>query len=92
MSAFLAQDELKTLTGYARKACQVAQLRKMGIAYFLNAAGHPVVPRSIFDPKLATPVQAEWEPSVLKGNSNHGKAQKPLYESANPHEGAGSWG
>ena len=43
MSIFLATEDLRILTGHARKAHQIAYLEKDGIAFILNACGQPVV-------------------------------------------------
>lgn len=60
---FLTPSELKQLTGYAQRTRQVAQLRRMGIAFFVNAAGQPVVPRSTIDGGKPTTQPNTWEPS-----------------------------
>lgn len=36
---FLDAEDLKALTGYAQRARQIAQLRQMGIPFWINAAG-----------------------------------------------------
>lgn len=46
---FLEPEEVRILTGRAHKAKQIAQLRKMGIPFFLNAAGHPIVSRAAIE-------------------------------------------
>jgi hypothetical protein len=43
---FLEPAEVRALTGKAQKTKQVEQLRKMGIPFFVNAAGHPIVARA----------------------------------------------
>ncbi len=43
---FLEPEEIRTLTGWAQKRKQVEQLRKMGIPFFVNAAGHPIVSKA----------------------------------------------
>jgi hypothetical protein len=42
-SLFLDDDALRQLTGCAQKAKQVAQLRRMGIPFWVNARGQAVV-------------------------------------------------
>lgn len=63
---FLDDGQLKKLTGYAQKAKQVAQLRRMGVPFFVNAAGKPVVAEAalqgIKSPEI-TQTQGSWEPS-----------------------------
>lgn len=43
MSIFLSQDDVAILTGKKLKSAQVEELRKMGIAFFVNSSGRPVV-------------------------------------------------
>ena len=61
---FLNADELKELTGRAQRARQIAQLRLMGIAFWINAAGRPVVARAAIEGgKADTPQPKTWEPA-----------------------------
>ncbi len=61
---FLDADELKALTGYAQRARQIAQLRQMGIAFWINGAGRPVVPRAAIEGGKAAPQPLKtWEPT-----------------------------
>jgi len=61
---FLTDEELRELTGYAHHGKQVAQLRRQGIAFWLNAAGRPIVARAIFEGgKSSPPPQKTWEPA-----------------------------
>jgi hypothetical protein len=60
---FLTADELRTLTGYAQHIKQIAQLRRMGIAFWLNAAKRPVVPRTVIEGGKAPTQAKSWEPS-----------------------------
>lgn len=43
---FLEPDEIRVLTGVAQKAKQIEQLRRMGIPFYVNASGHPVIART----------------------------------------------
>jgi Domain of unknown function (DUF4224) len=65
---FLTADEIRTLTGRGAKSRQVAQLRKMGIRFHINAGGVPVVPRAQFigaqAPQVA-PAQTAWKPKLI---------------------------
>jgi len=66
---FLEQQEIVILTGRKMKSLQRVQLQKMGIPYFLNANGHPVVVRSVVDPtgnELKRPYQPDWIPKPLR--------------------------
>lgn len=64
---FLKIDEIKELTGRTKIALQIAQLSKMGIPFFVNAVGRPVVPRTAIEGGRATaqPKKA-WVPKVLQ--------------------------
>lgn len=67
-STFLDRDEVQVLTGRRMKSLQVEQLRTMGIAFHVNALGHPVVPRSAIEGKpAAKPKEPKpaWRPAVL---------------------------
>ncbi len=60
---FLDADALAVLTGYRRPGKQVEHLRRMGIAFFVNAAGHPVVPRSSVEgSKQGGKQDQTWQP------------------------------
>jgi len=45
MNAFLDSDELQALTGRRIKSKQIQALRAMGVPFFVNAMGKPVVSR-----------------------------------------------
>ena len=63
---FLSDDELRDLTGFKRKAKQVAQLRSMGVPFWVNGQGRPVVPRSVIEGETkSNPVRA-WAPALVK--------------------------
>jgi hypothetical protein len=63
---FLNPDELALLTGFRRKGCQVEQLRRMGIAFYVNGCGRPVVARSAIEGIAAGASRHTWAPSVVK--------------------------
>lgn len=46
---FLSKEDVATLTGAKIKSKQIAQLRKMGLPFWVNALGVPVVPRSAIE-------------------------------------------
>ncbi|CAB4131875.1 Domain of unknown function DUF4224 [uncultured Caudovirales phage] len=63
---FLTKDELRQLTGVARKAGQIAQLRKMGIAFYINAIGEPIVTKTTVEGGTAKNDNVKpWSPRVL---------------------------
>lgn len=61
---FLSDSDLRDLTGYVRRAKQVAQLRKMGIPFFVNAAGRPIVARATIEGRNEPAAKEKtWEPA-----------------------------
>lgn len=63
---FLTKDELRQLTGVARKAGQIVQLRKMGIAFYINAIGEPIVAKATIEMGVAKHDNVKtWSPKVL---------------------------
>ena len=66
---FLTPEELAELTGYRQASKQIVMLRKQGIPFHVNAAGHPKVARAIIEGKHtqpATPAAKSWSPSWAK--------------------------
>jgi hypothetical protein len=69
VSKFLSSSEVSELTGRKFKSRQIDALRKMGIAFYVNATGHPVVLCSAIEGKSevkAEPKKEAWVPRVLK--------------------------
>ncbi len=60
-TAFLTEEDTVKLTGRCLKSKQIAALRKMGIAFFVNASGHPVVPVSAVEGRKEAPHKKKWE-------------------------------
>ncbi|WP_454874791.1 DUF4224 domain-containing protein [Paraburkholderia xenovorans] len=65
LSTFLSNEELSVLTGRKVKSKQIESLRRMGIAFFVNAAGRPVVTRSAIDGRVDTAARQAWQPKAL---------------------------
>ena len=66
---FLDDDALRQLTGFAHKARQVEQLRRMGIPFWVNGRGAPVVACSAVQGGKqadAPPPKQAWVPRVLR--------------------------
>lgn len=66
---FLTPSDLRILTGRARRAGQIEALRRMGIPFWVNAAGRPVVTRAAVEGhQVAKPTESpdSWSPAVLK--------------------------
>lgn len=49
MSIFLTKDEVAELTGRKKKSAQILHLRSIGMRFFINARGEPVIPRIEID-------------------------------------------
>ncbi len=70
---FLNADEIAALTGIKggrggqpKHALQIDQLRKMGIPFWINAAGKPVVARAAIEGRtIASPPPEAWRPAVI---------------------------
>ena len=71
MGLFLEPEDIVILTGRKTKPSQVDALRTMGILFYINASGRPVVPKSAIEGgDSITQHDKEWVPAVLKkGNS-----------------------
>jgi len=64
-STFLTPEDLRVLTGKAQKAKQAEQLRRIGVPFFLNAAGIPVVTRAAVEGGGEKTARKPWTPKVL---------------------------
>ena len=62
MSAFLTMDDVAELTGRRVKTKQIEVLKKMGLPFFVNATGKPVVPVAAIEGKKAEQPKKTWEP------------------------------
>jgi hypothetical protein len=62
---FLDENHLFRLTGFKTKSRQIKQLRKMGIPFFVNGSGHPIVAEAVVSggSRSAAPVAKTWEPA-----------------------------
>jgi hypothetical protein len=62
---FLDDDALRKLTGYKVARLQIDQLRNMGLPFFVNGHGKPVVPRAAVDGKRESSKrqQSNWHPA-----------------------------
>lgn len=63
--AFLSDDEVRRLTGRTFKALQCAHLRKIGVPFFTNAAGRPVVARSAVEGRNVEPASKVWRSAAV---------------------------
>lgn len=62
---FLDDEALVKLTGRRRKSMQITELRRLGLPFFVNAHGDPVVANSAIEgKKTSTPSdESNWKPS-----------------------------
>lgn len=66
---FLTKDEIATLTARKIKSLQIEQLRKMGIPFWVNAVGRPVVARAVIEgcgDVKTVEKKAKWESNAVK--------------------------
>jgi hypothetical protein len=73
VNLFLASDELAVLTGIkkgkngkTRHQLQVEQLRRMGVPFFVNACGQPVVTYAAVEGHHKEPLQQGWKPAIAR--------------------------
>lgn len=60
---FLDREELAVLTGRKNKRHQIDALRRMGVTFFINASGLPIVTRAAVEGKPdLTPPKRTWTP------------------------------
>jgi hypothetical protein len=68
---FLSPQELVVLTGRKVKSKQIDALRRMGVAFFVNALGRPVVARAVVEggsqASVIRQVRVAWQPRVMAG-------------------------
>ena len=65
-NTFLTREEIIELTSRKQPKKQAETLRKNGIPFFTNAAGYPVVSRSVLEgkPQKHKPDKPRWQPAV----------------------------
>lgn len=66
---FLSRGELKEFTGRSYVKLQIEALRQMGVPFFVNGIGRPVVTRSAIEGRagvVAAPPKKAWQPKVLR--------------------------
>lgn len=64
---FIDSEQLIQLTGRKNKSLQIAWLKTSGIAFRVNATGHPVVTILAIEGRMPEPlVEVGWTPQVIK--------------------------
>jgi hypothetical protein len=60
MDTFLTTDAVVRLTGRRRKSKQLEQLRQMGLPFWVNAIGEPVVTVAAVEGRKEEPREKVW--------------------------------
>jgi hypothetical protein len=60
MDTFLTAEAVAKLTGRRRKSKQVEQLRQMGLPFWVNAIGEPVVTVAAVEGRKEAPREKTW--------------------------------
>ena len=60
METFLTTEAVEKLTGWRRKSKQVEQLRKMGLPFWINGIGQPVVAVVAIEGRKSEPAEKAW--------------------------------
>jgi len=64
---FLTPDEIAELTGRSFASRQIEALRAMGVPFWVNAVGRPVVARAAIQAQTSRPViDRPWTPRPLR--------------------------
>ena len=63
---FLSAQEIEILTGFQRKARQIAQLKRMGIPFFVNGSGRPVVTRGAVEGRHEKAEPVTWSSALIQ--------------------------
>jgi len=65
---FLTLEEIEILTGFQQKGRQIVQLRGMGIPFFVNGSGRPIVTRGAVEGRAEKPASHthSWSPALTQ--------------------------
>lgn len=69
-SAFLSAEDVAILTGRRFKGQQIAELKVMGIPFWINAMGKPIVARAVVEGRKIAAADApreRWQPKMMQG-------------------------
>ncbi len=69
MNMFLTPDEVSQLTGREQKSLQIEALMDMGIPFYVNASGRPVVPSAAISGNETVPKKKQvlgWQSDRVK--------------------------
>lgn len=68
MRTFLSLDEICALTGRKMKTKQIEALRNMGLPFWVNAIGQPVVTVAAVEGRKQAPKEKTWVMPRIKKN------------------------
>lgn len=72
MSTFLNAEDIVALTGRKVKSKQIEALRKMGLPFWVNAIGKPVVAAASVEGRREPPQEKTWVmPKINNGPKKH---------------------
>lgn len=72
MSTFLTSEEVAILTGRKAKQKQIEALRTMGLPFWVNAIGKPVIATAALAGRKEAPKQPTWVmPKINNGPKKH---------------------
>ncbi len=72
MDTFLTADAVVRLTGRRRKSKQIEALRTMGLPFWVNAIGEPVIALAAVEGRKAAPEEKAWVmPRRSDGKKKH---------------------
>lgn len=66
MSMFLSSQDISELTGRKTKSKQIEALLRMGLPFWVNAIGRPVVTVTAIEGRRETPPEKAWSPQRKK--------------------------
>jgi len=62
MSMFLSSQDISELTGRKTKSKQIEALLRMGLPFWVNAIGKPVVTLTALEGRRESPQEKTWTP------------------------------
>jgi len=80
---FLSADEIAVLTGRKVRSKQIEALRHMGVTFFINAIGRPIVAKSAIEGRPGSAVEqppTPWRSNAL--GAKHGAKTNQKSKSA----------
>ena len=66
MSMFLSSQDISELTGRKTKSQQIEALLRMGLPFWVNAIGRPVVTVTAIEGRRELPPEKAWSPQRKK--------------------------